>query len=310
MEEPLISVIIPVYKVEQYLDRCLKSVVNQTYKNLEIILVDDGSPDNCPQLCDEWAEKDKRIFVKHQVNRGAGAARNAGLSIASGELIGFVDSDDWVDLRMYETLYKMLLQFPEAQMAMCGTVWTSQKQRDENHKVSLLTQEQMLRHFFREDGGQSDFGIYTKLIKKEILSDFKFKEGTISEDVIASYYFDTHCNKIALTSEKLYFYFDNNSGVTKSQVTKRDFEYIEAFNWIASDIKTVCPTLEELAINNYYRANFTILSKMKLFGYDKNNKELSKQFREMKLVVRRNFLTIMKMKMPISRKALLIYDCI
>ena len=101
---PLISVIVPIYNVEKYLDKCIESIVNQTYKNLEIILVDDGSPDNCPAMCDAWAEKDSRIKVVHKENGGAGSARNAGLDVSSGEYIGFVDGDDYIDSDFYETL--------------------------------------------------------------------------------------------------------------------------------------------------------------------------------------------------------------
>ena len=95
--EPLISVIVPVYKAEQYLDRCVQSIVDQTYKNLEIILVDDGSPDNCPAMCDAWAEKDSRVRVIHKENGGVASARNVGLDNAVGQYISFVDSDDWID---------------------------------------------------------------------------------------------------------------------------------------------------------------------------------------------------------------------
>lgn len=103
---PLISVIVPVYKVEPYLHRCIDSIRNQTYTNLEIILVDDGSPDNCGRICDEYAQKDKRIFVIHQENGGLSAARNSGLDRCSGAYIGFVDSDDCIHPEMYERLYK------------------------------------------------------------------------------------------------------------------------------------------------------------------------------------------------------------
>ena len=98
MKQPQISIIIPVYNVEKYLNRCIESVVNQSFKELEIILVDDGSPDNCPQMCDDWATKDSRIKVIHQNNAGQAAARNNGMKIASGNYINFVDSDDWIDL--------------------------------------------------------------------------------------------------------------------------------------------------------------------------------------------------------------------
>ena len=99
---PLVTVVIPIYNVEKYLDRCVNSIVNQTYKNIEIILVDDGSPDNCPQMCDEWAKKDERIRVVHKLNAGLGMARNSGLEIARGEYLLFIDSDDYLDISTIE----------------------------------------------------------------------------------------------------------------------------------------------------------------------------------------------------------------
>lgn len=107
MESSKISIIVPVYKVEQYLERCVKSLINQTYKNIEIILVDDGSPDQCPKMCDDYASEDSRIKVIHKKNGGLSDARNAGLDAATGEFIAFVDSDDWVEIDFIETLCKM-----------------------------------------------------------------------------------------------------------------------------------------------------------------------------------------------------------
>ena len=114
-----ISVIIPVYNVEEYLDKCVTSVLNQTYKNLEIILVDDGSPDNCPKMCDEWAKKDKRIKVVHKKNGGLSDARNSGIEVCTGEYIGFVDSDDYIDKQMYKELLKRI-ESTNSDMVMCG----------------------------------------------------------------------------------------------------------------------------------------------------------------------------------------------
>lgn len=119
MREALISIIVPIYKVEQYLDRCIESIVNQTYKNLEIILVDDGSPDNCPQICNEWKEKDNRIVVIHKENGGLSDARNAGLDIAQGEYIAFVDSDDYMSIYMIEKLYNSLIE-TQAEICECN----------------------------------------------------------------------------------------------------------------------------------------------------------------------------------------------
>lgn len=115
--EPLISVIVPIYNVEKYLDQCIESIVNQTYQNLEIILVDDGSPDNCPEKCEKWAQKDSRIKTIHKKNAGLGFARNSGLDIAQGRYVVFIDSDDFVDVRMIETLYQ---QIDDGDVIYCG----------------------------------------------------------------------------------------------------------------------------------------------------------------------------------------------
>ena len=115
----MVSVIIPVYKTEQYLDRCIESVVNQTYKNLEIILVDDGSPDNCPKMCDEWAKKDSRIKVIHKKNGGLSDARNVGIDCATGEYLSFIDSDDFISNQMYKKMLNSIENF-NADLAVCG----------------------------------------------------------------------------------------------------------------------------------------------------------------------------------------------
>ncbi len=310
-----ISIIIPVYNVENYLNRSLKTVTQQTFSDLEIVLIDDGSTDRSGELCDEWAKKDQRIRVLHQKNQGAGAARNHGLQVATGEYIGFVDSDDWIDIHMYEKLMDLLGRYPNAQIAMCGTQRTKGSDQEEigkkkNAEVKVLDHDQMLRRFFREDGGESDFGIYTKLIRRDVLSEFHFVEGTISEDVMASYDFISHCDHMVMTSEKLYSYFDNRSGVTKSRASQKDFEYIRAFKKIACDIKKKEPGLFELAKVNYYRANFTILSKMKLYGFDREDEKLLLEYKKLKRIVRKHFREIWKIKMSFSRKLLLLYDCI
>ena len=129
MQELLISVIVPVYKVEKYLNRCVNSIINQIYKNLEIILIDDGSPDKCPYICDEWSKRDSRIKVLHKQNGGLSDARNAGLKIATGEFIGFVDSDDWIAPEMYERLLTAIIK-DQSDIAECNVkmVWKNNLQ--------------------------------------------------------------------------------------------------------------------------------------------------------------------------------------
>ena len=118
-QDYLISIIIPVYNVEKYLRKCLDSIINQTYKKLEIILIDDGSTDNSGKICEEYAKKDDRIIVIHKENAGVSSARNRGIELANGKYIGFIDSDDWIEENMYETLYQNLLQF-DVDISMCN----------------------------------------------------------------------------------------------------------------------------------------------------------------------------------------------
>lgn len=313
--DPKISVIVPVYNVEQYLARCMETILNQTYKNIEVILIDDGSKDNSPVLCDEWKAKDNRVVVIHQKNAGAGAARNAGLEIATGELIGFVDSDDWIQFDMYETLISAIRKYPEADIAECETNRTDGRKepfKNEAKNVAICekTQKQVLEEFFRIHGGESNYGIYTKLIKRKVLENFRFVEGTISEDVMASYYFYTHSDKVVKVDKKLYNYFQNQEGVTRKSVSKRDLEYIDAFGRIHEDISKRWPEFTEYSQINYARANFTILGKMKLYGYDKKDANLTCELAKMKKIVRQNFKKLLFWKMSLSRKILLIWVCI
>ena len=113
---PEISVIVPVYKVEKYLDRCIESIVNQTYPEFELILVDDGSPDNCPALCDAWAERDGRIRVIHKKNGGLSSARNAGMDVMCGKYVCFIDSDDWIELNFLEVLRSLFEKYPQQKL--------------------------------------------------------------------------------------------------------------------------------------------------------------------------------------------------
>ena len=137
--EDLITIVVPVYKVEKYIDRCVTSILNQTYKNLQIILVDDGSPDNCGKICDEYAKKDNRIEVIHKENGGLSDARNAGINIAKGKYIAFVDSDDYVSNDYIEYMYKILKK-ENAKISICELqiVWKNTK-IEENIKIDENT---------------------------------------------------------------------------------------------------------------------------------------------------------------------------
>ena len=172
--QPKISVIVPVYKTEGLLDRCVESIVGQTYKNLEIILVDDGSPDNCPAMCDEWAEKDSRIRVIHKENGGVSSARNAALDIATGDYIGFVDSDDWIEPEMYSSLIQKISESGK-NIALCS--YYAVEISGERYERRCVVDKEVLDKddYFRfivlgGDGGY----IWNRLYDADILKEVRF----------------------------------------------------------------------------------------------------------------------------------------
>ena len=203
-----ITVIVPVYRVEQYLDRCIKSIVEQTYTNLEIILVDDGSPDLCPQLCDLWAEKDSRIKVIHKKNGGLSDARNAGLEVAEGEYIAFVDSDDWIESKYIEFLYLAIIQ-TEAEMSACQ-IRIVQEQDDvpeikvQQTNVEIFSTEEALHSLINGYGFRAV--VWNKLYKREFLLGEKFELGKLHEDEFFTYRIIDKCRSLAWIDTPLYNY--------------------------------------------------------------------------------------------------------
>lgn len=305
---PEISIIVPVYKTENYLDRCIRSLIGQTFRDLEILLVDDGSPDRCPQLCDDWAERDGRIRVIHQANGGQGSARNTGLAAAAGKYISFVDSDDWIEPDMLGHLRDLLLAHPDARLAQCDAFIC----RDERsvpsqppETVRVLDRKALLDYFFRVHGEASNNNIWNKLYARTLLEGFSFTQS-MTEDLEASYAFFVRAEQAVFSSAKLYHYFVNTQGVTKSRFSARNLDYLHDWDNIVERAAADCPDYLEYARMGRKRANFTLLSKMVLQGYDKNDPELSALRRELKRQVRHDLPELLRWKMPVSRKALLI----
>ena len=211
MTQPLISVIVPVYNVENYLNKCVDSIVNQTYTNLEIILVDDGSPDNCPKNCDEWAKKDSRIRVIHKENGGLSSARNAGLDIMTGTLVGFVDSDDYIAPNMYEKLYNAMIE-NDADLSACNYEFfdeSGKKLGGSRLSERCITGKQALADIYRTVYSVA----YNKLYKHEIFKSLRYTNGYIHEDEIIIHHILGQCNKIIVISDNLYFYVRNNQSI-------------------------------------------------------------------------------------------------
>jgi len=207
-----LSIIIPVYKVEPYLRKCLDSVVNQTCRDLEIILVDDGSPDNCGAICDEYAARDDRIKVIHQENKGLSAARNAGLKIAAGKYLGFVDSDDWIEAEMFEVLLRAL-QETGADISVCGRY-----EEYKDHKVAYcwpeirtLDREEALEELLRNDKLQNL--VWDKLYRRELFEGIWFPEGKTFEDMAVMHWLILRAKRVVCVPGILYHYLQRSDSI-------------------------------------------------------------------------------------------------
>ena len=232
----LISVIIPVYNVEKYLTKCVDSIINQTYKNLEIILVDDGSPDNCGKICDEYAKKDNRIKVIHKENGGLSSARNAGLDICKGEYICFIDSDDFVSLSFIEVLYKMI-QINKTDIAQCNFL----RFHDENEianegaisfefsQCSIYDNLEMQNNLFKTNQVISTV-VWNKLYKRSVYENIRFPNGKIHEDEFTTYIVFSKSENMCYISDELYYYRITDTSITGKAFNKARLDFIDAFS--------------------------------------------------------------------------------
>lgn len=252
-QSELISVIVPVYKVEPYLDKCISSIVNQTYKNLEIILVDDGSPDNCPAMCDAWAEKDSRIRVMHKTNGGLSDARNAGMAVATGELMAFVDSDDWIVPDMYEYLYQRLTE-DNSDIAACGVqmVWEdktpSRMLTQEGNCV--LNQEEAMRAIIEESWLKQP--VWYKLYKTALVRDILFPVEKYHEDVFWSYQAVGKAQKVSVSDHIGYYYLQRGGSIMGAGYSLKRLDAVEAKVQRCAYIQERFPALSPLAIKDLW----------------------------------------------------------
>jgi len=251
MDMPLISIIIPVYNVEKYLNECIESVINQTYVNLEIILVDDGSPDNCPQICDNWMQKDSRIKAIHKKNGGLSDARNAGLDIVTGEYIFFIDSDDFIDSNTIQDLYKLIIK-TDSDIA-CGSIYKYLNGETRPVFNSIINTErdvfsgiEQLNNMLNSD---TDCAVWNKLFKREIIKGHRFIKGRYNEDIIFLFPLYARCNRIVYTNRRYYYYRDTAGSVTNKFSEKTVHALINLHEMVKMTSELGLPIHE--SIDNY-----------------------------------------------------------
>lgn len=258
--KPLISVIVPIFMVEQYLDKCIESVVNQTYDNLEIILVDDGSPDSCPKICDNWAERDDRIKVIHKQNEGVSIARNTAFDMCTGEYITFVDADDWVESRFVEELVSAVETGADIVSAGLTLDYLDEESDIINCEEKLVTDKQVMIDFLLDKIRPE---ACTKLYKKSTISNIRFNEKRkYSEDLLFNYYAFKQSSKVACVNNTMYHYLQEsgNSSTTPLMTENRKNSY-KVFEEILEDCKAD-KELYSYALYQYTMRVFAIVTRV------------------------------------------------
>lgn len=226
---PLISVIVPVYNVRDYLEKCLLSICVQTYSNLEIILIDDGSSDGSGELCDLYAQRDKRIKVIHQVNAGQSAARNRGLDIAQGEFLGFVDSDDWIESDMYDFLYR-LLEENAADVSICSHYIETEAKTRVRYSTGRLTCfscEEAMRALVKDKRVRNY--MWDKLYRRQLFDGIYFPENRVFEDIAVSYHVFYKAHRVVMQDCPKYHYLKREGSTTQSKLYYQEKEYMLFF---------------------------------------------------------------------------------
>ena len=284
--ENLISVIVPVYNVEKYLSKCIQSIINQTYKNLEIILIDDGSQDNSSKFCDEYSLKDSRISVIHKKNGGLSSARNVGLSNAHGDYITFIDSDDWIDQNMISTLFNIINQ-EKSDISICNYFLAYNEEiqiQKDKIEIKNFSNIEALKKLYDEKLKIVMTIACCKLFKREFFNNINFPDGRIHEDEFTTYKLLYKAEKISYTNKKFYYYRQRKDSIMNSAFNKKKLDIIYALEERIKFIKESVNDMElyNLVVKGYYTA---ILRRYYLYSKSYPNekkelKELKKRARE------------------------------
>lgn len=292
MKEDLISVVVPIYNVEEYLETCIKSIISQTYKNIEIILVDDGSPDNCGKVCDEYAQKDNRIKVIHKENGGLSDARNAGIDIAKGKYITFVDSDDDILTEYIEYLYGLIVNY-KTKMSIASYTIVSQKKHiniGKGYTEKLMNTKECLERMLCEDG--FTISSCAKLYSKELFNEVKFPKGKLNEDNGTTYKLILQCDKIAYGNKSIYNYYKRENSIMTSKFNLSKMDLIELTDEMCDEIDNMYPDLVDTTVKKRITSRFSILRQILVNDLNKEQKqierEIEKYIKQRKKIILKN----------------------
>ncbi len=284
-----ISIIVPVYKVEEYLEKCVDSILAQTFTDIEVILVDDGSPDRSGVICDEYAAKDPRVKVIHKENGGLSSARNAGIEVAKGRYLGFVDSDDYIAPDMYQLLYEDITR-EQADLAICGIYDVYEGKEPIQKPVIKKTTSAAEALLVILQGNIISVHAVNKLYKRELFNRIRYPEGKYHEDSYIIVDLLDQCQKVAINSEQKYYYYHRLGSINTETFSEKQFEFVDAWEQNETKLKGRGSAIEEAAHQRVCFANFLVLDKLLLSGELKNYNRGHELIR----FLRKNFRFILK----------------
>ncbi|MCL1982891.1 MAG: glycosyltransferase, partial [Clostridiales bacterium] len=288
--QPLISVVVPIYKVEPYLRQCIDSIIAQTYKNLEIILVDDGSPDDCGKICDEYARGDHRIIVVHKENGGLSDARNAGIEIANGEFITYIDSDDWVAYDMIEFLYRNLISH-DADISTCGIFDVYKNEiipKCKNLEVQVFESEQAVFECFK--GEKCVVSACAKLYRKNIFDYTRYPTGKYYEDLLVIIDVFYLAKVIVINTDSKYYYRQRIGSTIHTEYGQTKVELIDAWEQVLRTVEDKYPALSSIVKTKLLIAKLAVLRSM---ISNKNYRDTA-NFKKMLSTYRKNYWQYLK----------------
>lgn len=287
---PEISIIVPVYNVEKYLEKCVDSILGQTFQDFELILVDDGSPDNSGKICDAYADTDKRITVIHQENGGLSAARNAGIEIAKGRYFGFVDSDDYIAEDMYELLYNNLKK-EDADLSAVGFLDIYAGKEPVRKERKYIVTDMIGAAKITLEGKLSTISATNKLYKREIFDYVRYPVGMLTEDAAVILEVLEQTSKVVIDTSQKYCYYHRENSISSNHFTMRDLDMIKAWEDNETRILEKYPELVTVGHTRVCWAYFTVLDKMMTsqLGIEEKKKQ-----KEIISFLRKNFTFVLK----------------
>lgn len=308
---PLISVIVPVYNVEKYLRRCVDSILGQTYPNLEIILVNDGSPDNSWEICQEYETTQPTVRALKKPNGGLSSARNFGLNSARGKYVGFIDSDDWIAPDMYMTLYE-LIDSNNAQGAQINLMLAENEKikridKISNVKVYSDRNEILYNYLMSGTTGTGAYSVCRCLFSLESAKRYRFREGKVNEDIDYKYKVLSDCNKYVISDKICYYYFQSGDSTSSGILKPRDFDLYDA----ADELEKLTNQEQHEGIRflgkvKKARTPFSLLCRIAYYGISPRFDEPKAIIHDLTVEHRKNLRILFKAPLPYSRKILAI----